>query len=261
MRSGNNPSRRNRNIGTAKQGHGSDNAHVIPWPWQEDRIFYERLVNPVVVTRDVHGSEVNILVEPTREDCFHSCTVDDIVAVLEFLPREHSCEIDTVVLRQPKRREQKLACCWGRLVYWATLGRFEGVAIYLEAQQRRDVYRLPLSQDPLGQEEIHRLRLDGHIIVQTHRHFEVTPTAVSGRNTQLYRTLPHEVGHYVHYLQDRLQELDHGSRSNRVKELFAHSYASSFRSSKVASGSIPFARKVDQAQMKREGLEPKWFVV
>jgi hypothetical protein len=42
MRAGRDPRRRNRNIGAAKQGHGQDNRMVIPEPWADRRVFYER---------------------------------------------------------------------------------------------------------------------------------------------------------------------------------------------------------------------------
>ena len=38
--------RRNRNIGTAKSGHGQSNKLTIPSRWTEDRVFYEVLEGP-----------------------------------------------------------------------------------------------------------------------------------------------------------------------------------------------------------------------
>ncbi|MDD9947009.1 MAG: hypothetical protein OXU20_38555, partial [Myxococcales bacterium] len=66
-------------------------------------------------------------------------------------------------------------------------------------------------------------------------------TRTTVRNTQLYRTLPHEVGHYVQYHQDvesragddldewgRLNDA-YFSRPQREREDFAHRYADNFR--------------------------------
>ncbi len=41
MRSGWNPSRRNKNIDTIKSGHGKNNKFVIPYP---SKIFWENLI-------------------------------------------------------------------------------------------------------------------------------------------------------------------------------------------------------------------------
>ena len=49
MRSGVNPTRRNRNIGTAAQGHGRYGGLWIPGPLN----FFERIQNPVWVQRTV----------------------------------------------------------------------------------------------------------------------------------------------------------------------------------------------------------------
>lgn len=57
MRPGWNPTKRNRNIGTKKQGHGRDNRLVIPQAWPEDRIFWEVLRSPVLVTRQFRRHE------------------------------------------------------------------------------------------------------------------------------------------------------------------------------------------------------------
>jgi len=213
----------------------------------------------VVVQREVFGSRVSFLIEAPRADSFHPCTIDDIVAVLELLPRQHTIQIPTLVLRQPKRKEEALASCWGRLVYWSDLGRYEGPTIYLESQPREKRFRWPLSQDPLGLEELDRLRRDGHGIVRTSRSFEISSTPEACRTTQLFRTLPHELGHYVHYLEALDSGIDHWSRPSREKEQFAHAYATSFQEEYALSGRIPFPRKMHLQKMRQESLDPAWF--
>jgi hypothetical protein len=54
-RPGREPTRRNRNIGTSKQGHGQDNRMVIPSRWPDDRVYFEVLRNPVPVVRRAGG--------------------------------------------------------------------------------------------------------------------------------------------------------------------------------------------------------------
>lgn len=83
------PVRRNRYIGTAKQGHGQDNRMVIPNDWRDSRVFWERVSHFTVATRSVHGRELPFVVEPTRQDSVFACTVDDIATLLNVAPSEH----------------------------------------------------------------------------------------------------------------------------------------------------------------------------
>jgi len=46
-KSGYDARRRNRNIGTDKSGHGQNNRFKIAHAWADDRMFYEKLENPV----------------------------------------------------------------------------------------------------------------------------------------------------------------------------------------------------------------------
>lgn len=64
-RPGYNPTRRNRKIGTKHAGFGQNNKLVIPWAWADDRIFYERLVDPVIVEIQVRSVSKHIIIEPT----------------------------------------------------------------------------------------------------------------------------------------------------------------------------------------------------
>ena len=87
--------------------------------------------------------------------------------------------------------------------------------------------------------EFERLKEDGHEFVETHRGFEVEMKIENVRRTQLFRTLPHEFGHYVHYLgvverpgrEDEAYEVweERWEGYDRIpkveKEKFAHAYA------------------------------------
>ena len=117
QRPGWNPRRRNRNIGTAKQGHGQDNRMVIPDTWRDSRTFWERVSRFGVVTRPVHGRNLPFVVETTRPDCVYACTVEDLARLLGAAPAEHVAGIEGVLLRQPKRKEQLLSPVWDRLGY------------------------------------------------------------------------------------------------------------------------------------------------
>lgn len=271
QRPGYNPTRRNRNIGTAKAGYGQDNRLVISAAWADDRIFYEKLVNPIEIQVTVQSVSLHILVEPPLSGFAHACTVDDVARVLEMTPVAHFEAIELIVLRQPKRKEQILSPCWGRLVYWADIGELSGPAIYLEAQDISRPLKWSKSLTPDRGLELDRLRQDGHSILSDKRHHVINCTLDTVRNTQLYRTLPHEVGHYVDYLQsveqpsgddaDRWLSLNdrYHKKASQEKESFAHRYADEFQAVETANGRLPFDRIVDEDRMKLHGLNPDWF--
>src|SRR4051794_40946687 len=106
MRSGWNPTRRNRNVGTKAHGHGSNNRLVIPEPWHEPKAFYERLSSFVVVTRKVGLRDLMFFVEPTRPGWFYPCSVDDTCRVLSGCNAEDLSSFDFIVMRQPTRKQR-----------------------------------------------------------------------------------------------------------------------------------------------------------
>ncbi len=193
--------RRNRNIGTAKAGHGRDNRLVIPGHWADLRMFYEKLDDPVIVSVAAGNVALRILVEPPLSGFAHACTIDDILHLLGYVPARHFKDIRVVVLRQPKRKQRILRPAWGRLVYFSDLEGYSGPAIYLEAQDLRKTWSWSKSLGPDQARELERLREDGHRITTDRRRHAIASTLDSVRSTQLFRTLPHEIGHYVDFLE------------------------------------------------------------
>src|SRR6266849_2407013 len=124
-----NPTRRNRNIGTAKGGHGQNNRMTIPEVAHGRYIFWERMDDAQEVTRIIADRTVKFFVQSTREDCVHACTVDDIARLLLRVPSLDWDGIGAVLLRQPRRKEQTLASVWGRLAYTADLNK-NGRVVY-----------------------------------------------------------------------------------------------------------------------------------
>jgi hypothetical protein len=270
-RPGYNPTRRNRNIGTESSGFGQNNRLVIPWAWADDRIYYNRLVNPVDVEIKVRSVTIHVVVEPPLNGFAHACTVHDISRLLLMLPLHHIKDIKAIVLRQPKRKERILMPVWGRLVYWTDVCGHSGPTVYLEAQNASRVQEWGKSLTPEYVKELDRLRNDGHKIETDKRKHLIHSTTASIRNTQLYRTLPHEIGHYVDYLtkvedpsrNDRskwsaLNDKYH-SRPSSEKESFAHRYADEFRQKLIDDGLLPFERDFDPKKIKKMGLDPLWF--
>jgi hypothetical protein len=255
--------RRNRNLGTVKSGQGQNNRLCISESWADGRLFHEKLNNPVVISRTVGKHEIKIIVEPVQSGFLHACTPDDVVLALSLLPLEHTDLIDLVVLRQPKRKERILNRVWGRLQYWSEIHRYTGVAIHLEAQPVGAVLRWRKSLSLDDTQELARLEQDGHRLVSERRYYAVHTTLESNRNTQLYRTLPHEVGHYVDYVQSLKGDADddlYWHKPTQDKEAFAHRYAADFCQRAKTAGHIPFDRIVDQEMLVAEGLSLAWFM-
>ena len=73
-----NPTRRNRNIETAKQGHGQDNRMKIPASWHDDRLFYEKVDNAIAVERMIGDWPITFLVQPATAGFLLDLT-DDVV--------------------------------------------------------------------------------------------------------------------------------------------------------------------------------------
>ena len=270
-----NPIRRSRNIGTSKQGRGRDNRMVIPDSWHDDRIFWEKLTSHTTVHRVIHGKTIPFLVESTRQDSVYPCTVDDVAKMLSFVPVDDLEGLEVFVLRQPKRKEQILRLVWGRLVYFAQYGQVGGPAIILEAIQPHKNMAWSRSLTPDDLEELERLRADGFQIDTTKREYLIHVSLESARNTMLYRTLPHEIGHWVHYLSrverpasDAQNPCEAQDRFDKAydrmpileKEAFAHQYADKLQKRLTKIHSVPFARILDFVSLEKEGLRKEDFV-
>jgi hypothetical protein len=270
--SGYNPTRRNRNIGTSKAGRGQDNKLTIPAAWADNRMFCEKLVDPVAVPVAVGPTSLTILVEPPLSGFFYACTIEDIVCLLSLIPLGHLEDVELLVLRQPKRKERIISPVWGRIVYWTGIGKYSGPAVYLEAQDISRPHKWSKSLSPDDARELERLKRDGHPIDSSGRHHVIASTQESIRNTQLFRTLPHEIGHYVDYIEkvdepsgddlDLWERLDakYHKRLTNEKEAYADRYADDFLEKTQSSGEIPFDLRFDADVIRGHGLEPAWFL-
>jgi len=260
---GTNPARRSRNIGTAKQGHGQNNRMGIPESLNGPA-FFEKLENVV----QVKFGGFRILVEATRENSVHACTVEDLITVLKLIPAADLGELNLIVLRQPKRKEEMLNPAWGRLIYNFGFEHVIQPAIILEAVDLTGKITRNKKMSVAGQDEFIRLQQDGHLF-STEKRAYIAPNHLEAvRNTQLFRTLFHEIGHYVEYQQKvfyRPEELDADeafySRRDvyfqipkQEKERFAHSYADSIARDLQAQGKIPFPRILNDAFLLEHGL-------
>lgn len=268
-----NPTRRNRNIGTEKSAHSQNNKLVVPERWLDFKIFWERLVDPIIVPVEIKAHKITMFIEPVRKGCVHACTPHDIIKVLELIPQEHLEEIEVIVLRQPKKKEEILKPVWGRFVYYADLGKYSGPGVYIEAAEVGKVIKWGNKLTPFDKKELDSLKSHGHHIEKVKRGYDIHTTPKTVRNTQLFRTLPHEIGHAIDYLYHSLDpsiEASSEAESEYItdafnskptldKEEYANRYAREFYSKNVADGNFPFERIYDEVSLVELGVNPKWF--
>ena len=196
-------------------------------------------------------------VEPPTRDCRYACTVEDVATLLSEVPLDDWAGVSSIVFRQPTRKQALLRSVWGRVVFDTQEAGITGNAIHLDAQDPRQEIRWSRSLDPDHQLELSRLAADGHRVVRSHRWWSIRPTLDSTRTTQLYRTLLHEIGHHVDWCRTT-PEL-YFRRPLAERERSAHRYAMTLRTKLEQRGVIPFARIRDQAAMRVDGLDPRWF--
>ncbi|WP_426481644.1 hypothetical protein [Chryseobacterium sp. R2ACT005] len=251
-----NQTRRNKNIGTKKQGYGQDNKLTISSLYGNLKSFYEKLTDYQKETRIINNHEFTFVVEKTRKNSIHPCSVNDIQRIIEQIPVKDYGELKFIILRQPKRKEEILSPVWGRLIYSFD---FEGEyypAIILDAIDTEKQLSWSKKQTIEDKQEFERLKADGHIFTETKRNFIVELIPETARSTQLYRTLPHEFGHYVHYLDvverpgNNDDDIDYDTWEKRIdfyfriskseKEKFAHTYAEKFKNKLIDENQIPF---------------------
>jgi hypothetical protein len=244
---------------------------VIPGGRPRFATFRERVHNPIVIRRTTRDHEITFLVEAVNPGFTHSCTVGDIMFVIDELPLRHVRGIDLIVLRQPTKKQAALSSVWGCILYWANMGEFEGTAIHVEAQPLGKSSYWKTSIDPDTARELDRLRKDGHDIKHGKRSFHFLLRLQATRNTQLYRTLIHELGHYADYDESYLEALGdkdydkalsdkYGNKPSHDKEDFAHRYAGEHFQRLKETGRFPFERIFDEEGMIADGLDPNWFL-
>lgn len=249
-----NPIRRNRNIGTSNQGFGQNNKLTIASPCVISKTFYERLNEYEKIPVTINGHEFIVVIEKTREHSEHACSIADLERIIKHIPAKDYGGLRLIVFRQPKRKEETLSSVWGRLIYSYEFENDYSPAIILEAidYTRTLKWGNKLSVD--DQKDFERLKSDGHVFSRNKRYFIAEYTLKNVRNTQLYRTLLHEFGHYVHYLElverpsteDEEFEIREKREDNYFaipsveKEKYAHQYADNLREKLTKLNIIPF---------------------
>ncbi len=254
MRATRNPIRRNRNIGTKKSGYGCNNKLVIPQKSDDTRMFWELLPDYKVITCKLNGKDIKFIVEPTKPNYRYCCTIEDIMYLLKYVPEKDISTLDLFVFRQPKRKEEILKPVWGRVDFSFDNGKYSGPAIIFEAIECNKTLYWNRKLDIASIDEIERLRSDGHKIINDKRSFIIHTDFDSTRSTQLYRTLLHEIGHWVHWQKVMLSVNDshkYYSIPINEREAFAHRYAHELKEKLTNEKVLPF----DMRPCEGEGIK------
>ena len=243
-----NPTRRNKNIGTKKSGHGRNNKMIIPKRFRDSRAFWEHLNGYVATTRTINDKEINFFIEPTINNYKYHCSVDDIAYLLSFVPEDDIDILDLIVFRQPKKKEQIISPVWGRVDFCMDIGKYFYTAIIIEAIDINEVIYWDKSLSPSKATELDRLKQDGHYITEDSREYKILCSSDSVRNTQLYRTLFHEIGHWVQWKNIVLVPDGSADDYYRIpeseREVFADKYSDRLCEKLLNEGIIPFDRKI-----------------
>lgn len=249
-----NPSRRNRNIGTIQQGYAPQNKLSIPQR-ADGKSYYELLGKYHKQEIVINGHSFLFVLEETREGSLHACSINDIKRMIEYVPVEDYGSLRLIILRQPKRKEEILSSVWGRLIYSFHFENEYYPAIILEATDYSRKLKWDKSLSIASQKELERLREDGHNFIDNGKLWIADLKPENVRNTQLYRTLLHEFGHYVHYITvvERPGQKDeeialweqredqYHTISTAEKEEFAHRYATNLKHRLEKMGVIPLS--------------------
>ena len=235
------PERRNRNIGTSWSGYSKCNDMRVPESWQDKHgnysCYYERLEVLSEQEDTIGGSQLKVLYERPRQGFTYGCTPPDVIKILALAAKESPALPDIVAFRQPTRKQQQQAPVWGRFLYFAEIGKHEGTAIVLESQELGTLLKWSKRMTIADRAEYGRLVADGHPFVENKRHFQAELIEDAVRNTKLYRTLFHELGHLAHYHQEVLDDLSaldqnqelarelYFSKPTSEREVFAHTFA------------------------------------
>ncbi|MEO0912781.1 MAG: hypothetical protein AAFY59_07310 [Pseudomonadota bacterium] len=248
--------RGNRRSGTKAAGYARPRDMRVPESWTDrdgnHTLFYERLSVEREEVVEIGAGRVALLYEKPREGFTYGCGSADVVRMLELASCEGASLPDVVAFRQPTRKQKLLTPVWGRFLYWAEFGQRSGTAIVLEAQRLGDLMRWPRRMSLEDRDEYARLVADGHVFRPERRYFEAKLVEHAVRNTILYRTLLHELGHWAHYRQDVLEDATardadwdiarqlYFSKPAIERETFAHGFPAKLGGALRDEGAIPF---------------------
>lgn len=212
MRGGWNAERRSRKIGAARKA-SPQRQLTLPSAARRTRGL-------VVDQRAIHGQPITFFTEPTRPGFHHACSIPDILTVLAALPADDLTGLTSVVFQQLSRKERTVAPRWGHLSFDK---EGDDATLFLASTLPGDVLLWGTSLLPADVAELDRLKSEGHEVQLTERGWEITSTIAAARLTQLQRTVPHEIGHWVDH--QAASENGRAKVSYAAKEAAAEQYA------------------------------------
>ena len=280
MQSGRNPTRRNRNIGTAKAGHGQNNRMTIPSRFAGNAYDWRRPGVDRIVKRLVWGRQLPFVIEQTRDDSIHCCTVDDVARALRAIPRRHFNSVAGItgilgfVFRQRSRKEETLNPTWGRIGYSVDVDNRYGPVVFLDAQPVPLTLKWGKHLGPIDKRELARLQSAATSSELDSRHYTMRFDLEAIRRVQLYHTLPHELGHWADLYEHvevpavgqdltswaRIRER-YFQRPTSEGEEFADRYADAIQAEQRKSGAWPFERRICEETLARDRLRREDFII
>jgi len=238
-----NPVRRNKNIGTSKQGIKKQSVFRLPFDSKNFLDFYEKLNSCRKLEIDLGHKKMMFVVETTKKGFIHACSVEDIIHILKSIPFTYWGTLEMIVLRQPKKKEVFISPVWGRLIYSYSFENQYKQTIILESVDYSKKLKWSKKLDADSQKELSRLKDDGHLIIEQKKQYIIKMNGESVRNTQLYRTLLHEIGHLYHFAITDKEKYKKILSSE--KEYFAHQLADKLKKELEEKQIIPFGRKLN----------------
>ncbi|WP_170431801.1 hypothetical protein [Ruegeria arenilitoris] len=251
------PERRNRKIGTKSSGFSKSNDMRIPESWLDKygncSLYYERLERPEVEQVAIAGRQLTLLYEAPHNGFSFGCSPSDVIKMLASLSKLVPALPSIIAFRQPTRKQRQQNPVWGRFLYFAEFGGYCGTAIVLEAQELGAPLKWSKRMTLEDRAEYDLLIRDGHPFLETKRYYVAELTEEAVRNTKLYRTFLHELGHLADFHQkvlDNRTALDpdqdvadslYFSRPTSEREAFAHRFAEELRETLLENCAIPFA--------------------
>ena len=267
-------SRRKSRRGRSRSLKGKGTPFSVPHPYFRFGTYIEIMTEPIIVKREIGNRTFHFVVGRTYEDMVHLCTIDDIAKILHHIPERDTDSLPLIVLRQPTRKQKLMEPAWGRYRYFSTLPHIYGLAIVLEAQNKSPHEKhWSTTLTPFDERELQRMADSGYKIRRARRSWVVNHSPALDRSTQLYRTLLHEIGHHVDYLES-VQRPAKGSRERHLEleekysqktkhdmEDFAHRYADKTRCRLFQAGVLPFERIYDEKSLLADELRLEDFAL
>ena len=250
------PERRNKNTGTKVSGYSKSNDMRIPESWLDKHgvcsFYYERLGQSHETEVTIAGFQLRLLYESPLDGFTYGCSPADVIYLLTLAAEFCPAFPDIIVFRQPTRKQLQQTPVWGRFIYASDFGKHQGTAIVIEAQKLGGLLKISKRMTLEARSEYKRLVDDGHKFIEKKRHFQASMCEDAIRNTKLYRTFLHEMGHLADYRQKVLDDRTalnpdqevanefYFSRPASEREVFAHSFAENVSQRLRSIGVIPF---------------------